>query len=84
MRRYKAPGGGALKSAPERKFDGIKLESGPNVPVSPVTQLNICQACYEDEYNRFQTPGAKVWLGPFLHALVPVQILVYLPHVTCC
>lgn len=44
--RYRAQQGAQLKSA-ERKFEGIKLESGPNVPTAPVTSLNICEECFK-------------------------------------
>lgn len=39
----------------ERKFEGIKLESGPNVPIAPVTSLQICEGCWEEETVRYKS-----------------------------
>ncbi|KAF5831026.1 histone acetylation protein-domain-containing protein [Dunaliella salina] len=48
--RYKAAG--QMRAPAERKFEGIKLESGPNVPNAPGSSLSICEACYYDEESR--------------------------------
>eukprot|EP00967_Tisochrysis_lutea_P106023 scaffold162147_cov25-Tisochrysis_lutea.AAC.1 len=50
LRRYKAAG--QMRAPAERKFEGIKLESGPNVPNAPGSSLSICEACYYDEESR--------------------------------
>lgn len=60
--RFRAPpGGGPLKGPAERKFEGIKLENGPNVPQGPVTSLSICESCFRDEEMR-QAGGSKTRL----------------------
>lgn len=50
------PGATPPKAAPERKFEGIKLEGGgPSVPVGTVSSLTICEACFRDEETRTLT-----------------------------
>lgn len=52
--RYRVPPGATPpKAAPERKFEGIKLEGGGvSVPAGTVSSLTICAACYADEEGR--------------------------------
>lgn len=50
-----APGQTPPKSAPERKFEGIKLEGGVVAPVAPVSQLTLCPNCYGAESQAFST-----------------------------
>lgn len=57
----KGPGGASLlsKPVPERRFEGIRLESpGPNVPNGPLQHLQICSDCYTMEATRV-TSGQK-------------------------
>ncbi|KAG2482629.1 hypothetical protein HYH03_018437 [Edaphochlamys debaryana] len=55
--RYRLPPGATPpKAAPERKFEGIKLEGGgPSIPAGTVTSLTICEACFKDEETRLLT-----------------------------
>ncbi len=51
-RRYRSATGVPLKAPAERKFEGIKLEPGPNVPTGPVTSLAVCETCFMEECVR--------------------------------
>lgn len=55
--RYRAPPGTTPpKAAPERKFEGIKLEGGGvSAPAGTVSSLTICEACFRDEETRLMT-----------------------------
>ncbi|MEW5301948.1 MAG: hypothetical protein WDW36_004771 [Sanguina aurantia] len=44
-----------LKPAPVLKFEGIKIEQGPSIPINAYHQLSICEHCYQDEKHRAHT-----------------------------
>ncbi|MEW5317257.1 MAG: hypothetical protein WDW38_008570 [Sanguina aurantia] len=44
-----------LKPAPVLKFEGIKIEQGPSIPINAYHQLSICENCYQDEKHRAHT-----------------------------
>ncbi|GFH07343.1 uncharacterized protein HaLaN_02130, partial [Haematococcus lacustris] len=64
--RYKTQNGMPLKSAPERKFEGLELKTGPcaNAPSSPASSLTLCEACFNTEHNAWVTAGKSVRLPP--------------------
>ncbi len=37
-----------------RTFEGVKLEAGPNIPTGSVNSLSVCEACMNDEQQRFE------------------------------
>jgi E1A/CREB-binding protein len=58
LHRYVPPHTGAalLKPPPERKFEGIKLESGgPSMPTGPLQHFQICDGCYGAEMARISS-----------------------------
>jgi len=74
--------GAPKPAAQERKlFDGIpiKLEQGPNVPIAPVTSLQICERCWEEEAHRAKS-GATLRLPP---GVSPMQMQLERLEPTC-
>lgn len=60
LHRYHVPPSGhpLPKPPPERRFEGIKLESPTLAPSGPVTHLQLCDQCYSEEMGRYAA-GAR-------------------------
>jgi hypothetical protein len=43
---------GQVRTPVERKFEGIRLEGGPNVPLVPNSLISVCEPCYFHEEER--------------------------------
>lgn len=67
LHRYVPPPSGlpALKPPPERKFEGIKLETPPPAPSGPLQHFQICDACFALETGRLAS-GQKSRMPPGL------------------